>query len=258
MSFTRSEHHRLDVILDIETYGSSANLDLAQKEYIIKRGGVVRKADENPLDTLALHPLTSRIIAVSLYNADARLGFVYYHDNVITETREVVDQTDTVTGTGNFLFSSLTSEEDLLTVAWEHIHDIIVAGGRIITWNGRGFDIPFLNVRSAVNGIGVRADLLGNRYDINNNHVDVADVISGYGAFGHLSLDCTLRSFSIPTSKQDDMSGKAVHLAFERGEHMRIARYCANDTTQLGELWCNHIRPYVVDPLVSLKSKHRR
>ena len=55
-----------------------------------------------------------------------------------------------------------------------------------VSFNGRGFDAPFLAIRSAIHGIRPSCDLMSNRYLSRQwngpRHVDLMDQMSFYGA----------------------------------------------------------------------------
>ena len=71
----------------------------------------------------------------------------------------------------------------------------------IITFNGRGFDCPFILIRSAVHKIKPTKDLMPNRY--NGVHIDLLDQLTFYGASRRkFSLDMWCKTFGIKAPKK--------------------------------------------------------
>lgn len=78
---------------------------------------------------------------------------------------------------------------------------------RIVSWNGAGFDLPILRYRAMVHGISApsfyRADgeLRWNNYQnrYHDMHVDLMDVLSGYGSAMRAGLGTMSRLLELPT-----------------------------------------------------------
>ena len=76
----------------------------------------------------------------------------------------------------------------------------------IITFNGRGFDCPFILIRSAVHKIKPTKDLMPNRY--NGTHIDLLDQLTFYGASRRrFSLDMWCKTFGIKSPKEEGITG---------------------------------------------------
>jgi len=116
------------------------------------------------------------------------------------------------------------SEADLLRAFW------VLAGAAtdVVTYNGRGFDVPFLINRSLAHGIPARVDLLSNRYAL-HPHLDLLQVLK-HGAYGNgpTTLDVVCWAFDIESPK-GKMDGSMVAPAYARGEIEEIAHYNAAD-----------------------------
>ena len=116
------------------------------------------------------------------------------------------------------------SEPELLQAWWS------LAGHAetVISYNGRGFDVPFLVSRSLVNGIPARVDLLSHRYSL-RPHLDLYRAINhGERPLGPTSLDVVCWALDIESPKEQ-MDGSMVAPAYERGEIEKIAKYNAQD-----------------------------
>lgn len=124
------------------------------------------------------------------------------------------------------------SEPDLLRAFWA------LAGSAevVVSFNGRGFDVPFLVGRSLVHRIPVRVDLLGNRFSL-RPHLDLYRVLTnGERSLGPGGLDVVCWALGIESPK-NDMDGAMVAPAYERGEIERIATYNAADVRATTELY---------------------
>ncbi len=113
-----------------------------------------------------------------------------------------------------------------------------------VTWNGRSFDLPVLNLRSLKHGIQCNwyysdKDV---RYRYSEaGHCDLMDVFSDYGATRSISLDGACRLMGLP-GKTGDFSGKDVEalLAGASGDeraHRLVEHYCLSDSVQTALLF---------------------
>ncbi|MDH5675111.1 MAG: ribonuclease H-like domain-containing protein [Myxococcales bacterium] len=122
-------------------------------------------------------------------------------------------------------------EPTLLRCFWS----LAASAPLVVTYNGRGFDVPFLVARSLVHGIAARVDLLSNRFSL-RPHLDLYQLLSGGRALGPMSLDVVCWALGV-TSPKDVMDGSMVAPAYEKGEIERIARYNAGDVAATIEVF---------------------
>jgi predicted PolB exonuclease-like 3'-5' exonuclease len=115
------------------------------------------------------------------------------------------------------------SEADLLRAFW------ILAGHAscVVSYNGRGFDIPFLVGRSLILDVPVRVDLLSNRYSL-RPHLDLFYALNPTGPRGPASLDVVCWALGL-TSPKETMDGSMVATAYAKGDLASIALYNAGD-----------------------------
>ena len=120
-----------------------------------------------------------------------------------------------------------------------------------ISFNGRGFDVPFMAVRSAMHKIKPTKDLMNNRYlnsqRFDAKHIDLFDQLNFYGAIfrrrGNLHL--WSRIFGIKSPKADGITGDDVSALFKEKKFLDIAKYNVGDiraTKELYEVWNEYIR----------------
>lgn len=113
------------------------------------------------------------------------------------------------------------TEPQLLRAFWA----LAAQADVVVSYNGRGFDVPFLVGRSLIHGIPARVDLLSNRYSI-RPHLDLWAVL-GSGR-GPSSLDVVCWALGL-TSPKEEMDGSMVATAYAKGDVASIALYNAGD-----------------------------
>ena len=117
---------------------------------------------------------------------------------------------------------------------------------RLVSWNGNGFDLPILRYRAMVHRVPMpglhrdegawRWNNYANRY--HSMHVDLMDVLSGYGASWRVGLALIADVLGLPNKEFLD---GPVYEHMLRGEDDRVRDYCKLDvvTTLLAFLrWC--------------------
>jgi 3'-5' exonuclease len=103
----------------------------------------------------------------------------------------------------------------------------------VITWNGRGFDLPVLTLRALRHGVAMPwyyedPAIRDRRAEI--GHIDVGDFLANYGAARMTSLDGAARLIGLPG--KDGMDGSQVEELYRAGELETVRRYCLADVVQ--------------------------
>ncbi|MBI4143205.1 ribonuclease H-like domain-containing protein [Candidatus Uhrbacteria bacterium] len=211
--------HRL--VLDIETSGTPFDeLDADTQEYLLKRADTPEKITQVK-EQLNTFPLTGEIVAIGVLDVDALTGAVYFQ----APGRKV----------DAFVEEGIRYEPGTERECLERFWRVAGASDQIITFNGRGFDAPWLMIRSIVHGIPVTKNLMPNRFST-EHHLDLADQLTFYGATRGYSLDFWCKTLGIASPKTD-MIGKDVPQHFRAGEYERIARYNGRDLRATRELF---------------------
>jgi len=102
--------------------------------------------------------------------------------------------------------------------------------GSYISFNGLGFDVPFIIKRSMVLGIPQT-----NGYFVNTRrfqkypHFDVMQIVSDWNIGNSVTLDLLCDQLGIKTPKGGDIKAKDVEQAFLDGRIDDIAAYCLRD-----------------------------
>ena len=228
------------LVFDIETTALPlANFDEVQQEYLL------REAEKIPDETaratkreeiirqFSLWPLTAQVVCIAMVNADTQRGQVLF----IAEDFEE----DAVEG-GPVEFMPCADELELLTAFW----DVAKHYEEIVTFNGRGFDVPFLYLRSAVLNVPIsKKNWLGYRF-ATEPHCDLAEQFTFYGVSGRegaarrFNLDFYCKVFGIDSPKAHGVTGMDVGKLLAEGKHREIAEYCLRDvraTVELYRVW---------------------
>jgi len=203
------------VVFDIETVGVAwDSLDDAQKGYLSRYARSDEERQEIP-DRLSLWAFTGRVVVLAMLNPESGRGRVWYEK---TDGRREETSAD-----GLFTFVGDT-EPAFLAEFWS----AIARYHRFVTFNGRGFDGPFLMLRSAALGIPVTKNLVGYRYAV-RPHTDLLEVLSFFGASRKWNLDFACKAFGIESPKEHGMDGYSVGPYYRSGRLREIALYCRRD-----------------------------
>ena len=228
------------IIFDIETAGKDFDaLDKGTQEYLLKWAESEEEI-KDVKESLSFYPLTAEIITIGMLNPETDKGAVYFqappHSGGFAEENE----TAIAPFEENGIRFETGSEKEILEKFWNTVKSY----KEIITFNGRGFDCPFILVRSAVHKIKPTKDLMPNRY--NGSHIDLLDQLTFYGASRRrFSLDMWCKTFGIKSPKEDGITGYDIKDLFRDKRYVDIARYCFGDiraTKELFSYWENYIK----------------
>ena len=232
------------LVFDIETIGEEWDaLDETTRHILSRWIDRTAKNDEEHAaqltdlkDGLGFSPLTGSIVAIGLYDLEQGKGVVYYQR--MDGKEEDLSEGTTVL--------KVRSEKQMLEDFWTGAK----AYGTFVTFNGRGFDVPFLLLRSAILGVKPTRDLMDGRYLYQQKgakHIDLADQLSFYGAvFRKASLHLYCRAFGIESPKAAGVTGDDVSALFREGKYEEIARYNVRDiiaTAELYKKWQQYLSP---------------
>lgn len=185
---------------------------------------------------LGFSPLTGEIVAIGLYDLERRMGVVYYQTEASTAAEIEV---------GEYVLKP-RKEKEMLEDFWEGAKEY----DTFVTFNGRGFDVPFMALRSAIHGIRPSKDLMDGRYLYQqkyHKHIDLQDQMTFYGAmYRKPSLHLFCRAFGIESPKADGVAGDDVAGLFANKKFRDIAKYNVRDvvaTTELYQQWLSYLAP---------------
>jgi DNA polymerase elongation subunit (family B) len=229
------------LIFDIETSALPLdNFDEAQQEYLFRECGKI--TDETARNTrrteitqqCSLWPFTSQVVCIAMLNAETSKGKVLF-------TAEDYEEEAPIEPVA-VQFVPCMDEADLLNQFWE----LAKRYEHIVTFNGRGFDVPFIYLRSALLNVPIsRKDWLGYRYQV-EPHCDLAEQLTFYGVSGRegaarrFNLDFYCKAFGIESPKSHGVTGSNVTSMLAERRFKEIAEYCLRDveaTLKLYQVW---------------------
>ncbi|MDB6067273.1 MAG: hypothetical protein JWR26_3481 [Pedosphaera sp.] len=227
------------LVFDIETSALPLeNFDEAQQEYLFREtekiadeaSREVRRAEI--LRQFNLWPFTAQVVCIAMLNAETARGQVLF----------TAEDYEAEAEAGPVEFVPCVDEIELLTAFW----DVAQHYDAIVTFNGRGFDVPFLYLRSALLNVPVsRKNWLGYRYQV-EPHCDLAEQLTFYGVSGRegaarrFNLDFYCKAFGIESPKSHGVTGMDVNDMMAAGRYREIAEYCLRDvqaTVLLYQIW---------------------
>lgn len=228
------------LVFDIETSALPLeNFDEAQQEYLLRDVEKIPDEAEKEkrraeiLRQFNLWPFTAQVVCVAMLNADSLRGQVLF----ISDDYEP-DEAEA----GPVEFVPCMDETELLTAFW----DVARHYDGIVTFNGRGFDVPFIYLRSALLNVPIsRKNWLGYRYQT-DPHCDLAEQFTFYnvsgreGAARRFNLDFYCKAFGIDSPKSHGVTGMDVNDLMNEGRYREIAEYCVRDvhaTVLLYRVW---------------------
>ena len=194
------------LVVDIETVGQDPETIPARAREILLD---VETDEERSkvLDCLGLDPCTGRIICIGVYWIELDKSRAYCHDD----------------------------ERELLANFWNDMGQI--RPQKYVTFNGKSFDFPYINIRSAINGVPVPRDVvLDTRRFSTERHFDVREVMTNYERYRKGTLEFFCEIFGVPSPK-NGINGKNVGEYFKAGKLDEIAKYCLGDCKATGQLY---------------------
>jgi predicted PolB exonuclease-like 3'-5' exonuclease len=127
--------------------------------------------------------------------------------------------------------SQSTDERELLRGFWAGLASH-TGGARLVTFNGRRFDLPVLVHRALVNGVSPGPWWTGDyRHRYRDGHIDLMDFLSDFGASTVLSQHEMAAMLGVPGKL--GVSGEDVRALWAAGRTADIAAYCACDVATL-------------------------
>jgi DNA polymerase elongation subunit (family B) len=228
------------LVFDIETSALPLEqFDEAQQEYLFRETEKI--ADEAGKSAkreeitrfMSLWPFTSQVVCIAMLNAETLRGqSIYLAD----------DFEDDAGDAGPVEFVPCADESELLTAFW----DVAKHYDNVVTFNGRGFDVPFIYLRSAILNVPItKKNWLGYRF-ATEPHCDLAEQLTFYsvsgrdGAARRFNLDFYCKAFGIESPKSAGVTGMDVKDLMTAGKFRDIAEYCLRDvraTVELYKIW---------------------
>lgn len=176
----------------------------------IKIKANIEKKEADRIAKLGLDPVTARIACFGWFDGEQGKS---YHYILEAETAE--------------------AEKALLQKAW----DILALAQHFVTFNGNGFDVPMLLMRSLVNRVRPSVQISTKKYTI-QNHTDVRAILGNWDNYAKGTLDFYSRLL-LGKSSKDEFDGSQVQDLWDMELFDDIGKYAEGDceaTFQIYEL----------------------
>ena len=227
------------LVFDIETTAQPLeHFDAVQQEYLFRDAenlpDPARAARREEIQRqFSLWPLTGQVVCIAMANADTCRGKVLFLADHYDEERQFP---------GKIEFVPCADEAELLVEFWE----VAVHYDSIVTFNGRGFDVPFIYLRSALLNVPIsRKDWLGYRFQV-EPHCDLIEQLTFYGVSGRdgaarrFNLDFYCKAFGIESPKSHGVTGMDINRMMAEGRAAKspnIACATCMATVALYRIW---------------------
>ncbi|HSN91325.1 MAG TPA: 3'-5' exonuclease, partial [Anaeromyxobacteraceae bacterium] len=148
-----------------------------------------------------------------------------YHRPVAACTLEAFEDGGIVTlGDASSWTDRREEEGAFLARMWERLE-----GATVISFHGRGFDLPVLELRSLKHGVPTPAWFGGARRR-GAGHLDLKELLTTGGTSPAAPLDLYAKLVGLPG--KEDVEGADVQELYGKGALDRIAAYCMTDVVQ--------------------------
>ncbi|SRR5579875_636484 len=120
------------------------------------------------------------------------------------------------------------SELEMMREFWRRAEQFT---GCLVTFNGRAFDLPVLELQALRHGIAAPAHFARRQRWSVEHHLDLQDFLTNHGDFRiRGGLDLLLKSIGLPG--KGDVDGARVQELYEAGRMDEIHAYCRSDVIQ--------------------------
>lgn len=226
----------MNLVFDIETVGFDfESLSETQQEFLLRYAEQepesVKKETmiENAKRCISLYPFTAKIVCLAMMNTETNKMMVLF-ENQNEESWEAEEE--------GVKYQS-ASEEEMLTRFWKYSSK----AEKLVSFNGRGFDLPFIMMRSAMLKIKPTKNFIKNRFD-SSAHIDLLEQFTFYGLTKKFNLDFYCQAFGIESPKAQGITGMEVKELYKAGRTKDVAIYCGKDvaaTYQLYKIWNEYL-----------------
>ncbi len=124
-------------------------------------------------------------------------------------------------------------EASFLARTWDRL-----AGAALVTFHGKGFDVPVLELRSLKHAVPIPGWFAERRGGVIVEHHDLKEILSAQGAAGAAPLDLYAKLVGLPG--KEDVAGADVQALYAQGALDRIAAYCMTDVVQTFLIFLRH------------------
>jgi DNA polymerase elongation subunit (family B) len=238
------------LVFDVETYAKPIS---EQNPELIK--AILPQEDEDKAEEekkrLGLYALASEVACIAVFDPIHKRGACLINASLLPKETDrdsikITDPTNLATDVATHIH---TNERELLKNFWQ----IMEHYDLFVTFNGRGFDCPYLMQRSLIQNVSISKSLFSPRFNP-VPHLDLCDLLSGFGASRRYNLNAWCLSMNIPSPKAGGIDGSQVGKAIEEGRLIDVTEYCLQDviaTSRLSDAVITRFNIYPYQKLIS-------
>ena len=128
------------------------------------------------------------------------------------------------------------------------LFELLDPGATLVTWNGRGFDVPVLQLAASRQLLfednALRTAWMAPRWAI--THADLAELYGRFGGAGRPSLANVCKALGIDAKTQG--SGDSVAAMIADGREQQVFRYCEEDVAITWLAWLHYAASRYASP----------
>jgi len=128
------------------------------------------------------------------------------------------------------------------------LFELLDPGATLVTWNGRGFDVPVLQLAASRQLLfednALRTAWMAPRWAI--THADLAELYGRFGGAGRPSLANICKALGIDAKTQG--SGDSVAAMIADGREQQVFRYCEEDVAITWLAWLHYAASRYASP----------
>jgi len=203
------------LVFDIETVPALDSRELPSTVAVALSDNAAKK-EMDTAAVMGMSPFFGKVVSLAIGDGDAEPGSDADQVTVLAVPPEGFD----TSGAPPWL--RYMSEPDLLRAFWA----LCSKAECVVSYNGRGFDVPFVVARSLIHEIPARVDLVSGKWSL-RPHLDLFELVTQRGR-GPSKLDVVCWALGIESPK-GVMDGSMVAPAYAAGEIEKIAEYNAHD-----------------------------
>ncbi len=219
------------LVFDIETI---ADLTPDNRDAVT---AMAAKREQTPEHYAGLCPPLARIACISWLDMQSGILAAAFdrslHTGDVPSSLSVPDGRPDDESSVECLLEPCNDEKHLLEVFGARLQQHLAQSNAfMVTYNGRGFDLPVLVHRSIRHGVRKGRDVVIRAANENRfkpqMHLDLSDVVTFTGAASRYPLAAYALGYGFRSPK-DQMDGSKVGEAVADGKILEVTRYCACD-----------------------------
>jgi len=149
------------------------------------------------------------------------------------------------------LNAEVTEDNDAEHIALVKLGEDLRCCSRLVTWNGRGFDMPLLGMRAMAHGVPWGFwHRMRHRYENYKKalvHYDLMDQLGDQGGTRGIKLDHVCEMNGLPG--KDQINGSQVGEQWAKGKCDSVIQYCAEDVLHTWLLYLRFLKTFCEKPV---------